>query len=69
MLQPVLHLHFADAGRTVAAPAATAEPAAKCSDAPGTCIPGTLHPNCRSAARALLARSLSLPVPLLDFAC
>jgi hypothetical protein len=50
MLQPVLHLRFADAGRTVAAPAGAAELAAKCNDVPSTRIP-------RDAA------SQSLPAP------
>jgi hypothetical protein len=40
MLQPVLHLHFADASRTVAAPAGAAKPAAKCSKASPSRIPG-----------------------------
>jgi hypothetical protein len=61
MLQSVLHLRFADPGRTVAAPARAARPAAKCNDAPkhahswGRCIPTAVRP----------APSLSLA---LDFA-
>jgi hypothetical protein len=61
MLQPVLHLRFADAGRTVAAPAGAAELAAKCNDVPSTRIPRD------AASQSLPAPHPPLPLPLLDF--
>jgi hypothetical protein len=60
-------MHFADAGRTVAAPAGATAPAAKCSDAPSMRILGDVAsqpPLCLPH----LSLSLSLSLSLLNFA-
>jgi hypothetical protein len=64
MLQPLLHLHFVDVGRTVAAPAGVATHAAKCSDAPGMRIPRDAASQPPLAARPPHSLSLS-PSPRL----
>jgi hypothetical protein len=64
MLQPVLHLHFANTSRTVAAPAGAAKPAAECSKASCSRIPrdaASQPPPTVSPAPLSLTCSLPLP--------